>query len=152
MERYISKCENILLTFKNNNIYELANKMNVEILCVYDKEINNLTNKYDMVFSNLDTLNVNELVMRTKKYLILFDVENDNNVKNFMVLNDDWIYINDDWTCENKIIVIKKKEDKEKNIICIIKENAIFSNPKAFELFFYYFNNNYKMVKKNSKQ
>lgn len=150
MERYISKCENILLTFKNNDIYELANKMNVEISCVYDEEINNLTNKYDVVFSNLDTYNINKLVVRTKKYLILFNVENNNDgIKNFMELNDDWIYVNDEWTSGNKITIIKKKEDNEKNIICVIKENAIFSNPKSFELFYYYFNNNYKMVKKN---
>ena len=150
MERYISNCDNILLTFKNNNIYELANELNVEITCVYDKEINNLLNHYDVVFSNLYTLNVNELVVRTKKYLILFDAGNDDSVKNFMELNDDWIYMNDEWTCENKITVIKKKEDNEKNIICVMNENSFFYNPKSFELFFYYFNNNYKMVKKNS--
>lgn len=148
LKKYFIGCKNILLSSRNENIIKLVEQLNIQI-SYYDNFLNIIDEQFDVVFNESPHLNIDELTRITKKYLILSNIEDTNNVKLFMENNDDWIYNNNNWTLENKITVIKKKEENEKNIICVIKENANFYNPKSFELFDYYFNNNYKMVNKN---
>jgi hypothetical protein len=149
LKKFLIDSKNILLALKDNDIIELANELNIKISCIDKININDINETYDIILSDLIDIKLNKLIEITKKYLILFNTQNDNEIKLFMEKNDDWIYANDDWTWENKITIIKKKEEHEKNIICVIKENYSFPNPKAFELFDYYFNNNYKIVIKN---
>lgn len=137
------------LELENKLINELVNELNIKISIVDKLEINKLEEYSVVILADLIDINLDELVKKTKKYIILLNVENSNDIELFMELNDNLIYANDEFTLKNKIIVIKKKEEQENNIMCIIKENAQFYNPKSFELFNYYFKNNYKMVNKN---
>jgi hypothetical protein len=153
LKKYLIKHKDILLVSKDDYLIKLSNELNTDITYISEIQDLNLPEKtYDIVLCDLMDINVDiiKLIKITDKYLILLNTENTDDIKLFMELNDDWIYDNDEWTHENKIIVIKKKSEQEKNVICIIKENAIFYNPKSFELFDYYFNNSYKIVYKNA--
>jgi hypothetical protein len=150
LTKYLTKCENILLMSSDQNIIKFIGEYNIKTYCIDKIEnIKNIEENYDIIFNDLINLDLNYLTKLTKKFIILSNIKNYNDIKLFMELNDDWIYNNDDWTFKNNLTIIKRKEEHEKNIICIIKENAKFYNPKSFELFNYYFNNNYKMVNKN---
>jgi hypothetical protein len=149
LKKILINSKNILLLLKNNNIIKLINELNIQNSYIDKIEINNVKKQYDIIFSDLINIEFNNLIKITKRYLILLNTQNNNDIKLFMELNDDWIYENNNWTWENKITIIKKRENNEKNIICIIKENSCFSNPKSFELYNYYFYNNYKIVNKN---
>lgn len=150
LKKYLIECENILIISKNNNVFKLLNEFKIEINIIDgNNNLDNINIDYNICFVDSMYNDLNKLSKIIKKYIILFGIENNENIKSFMESNDDWIYNNDDWTFENNMVIIKKKEENEKNIICVIKENAFFYNPKSFELFDYYFNLNYKMVKKN---
>lgn len=106
------------MTLKDNDIIELANELNIKISCIDKININDINESYDIILSDLIDIELNKLIKITKKYLILLNTQNDNTIKLFMEKNDDWIYANNDWTWENKITIIKKKEEHENNIIC----------------------------------
>lgn len=148
-KKYLPENKNILSTSENYNIIKLLNELNIKINYVNKNKINDIQIQYCIVISDLIDISLNKLINITDKYLILLNIENNNKVDLFMETNDKWIYSNDEWTLKNKMTIIKKKEEHEKNIICIVKENAYFYNPKSFELFDYYFKNNYKIVNKN---
>ena len=145
-KKYLLENKNILTTSENCDIIKLLNELNIKINYVDKNKINDIKIQYQVIISDLVNISLNELINITDEYLILLNVENNNEVNLFMETNDKWIYSNDEWTWKNKITIVKKKEEREKNIICIVKENAYFYNPKSFELFDYYFKNNYKIA------
>lgn len=150
LKNNLLNCKNMLLLSTNDEIIKLCNELNMTY-AIFNKNFDCFSDKHDVVYCNLIDVstNMNDLNKLANKLIILENITDDENVNLFMEHNDEWIYDNDDWTIENKIIVVKKKESYEKNIICVIKENGQFYNQKAFELFDYYFKNNYKLVKKN---
>jgi hypothetical protein len=148
LNEYLLQCENILIISDNHDIINLLSNFKIKIFNT-DNTLNiNCEIKYDIIYSDL-VIDIN-LYKLANKYIILSDTNENDDFKTFMEINDDYIYTNNDFVFENKITIIKKKEEDEKNIMCIIKEDAYFYNPKSFELFDFYFKKNYKIIKKNN--
>lgn len=108
-KKYLLENKNILTTSENGDIIKLLNELNIKINYVDKNKINDIKIQYQIIISDLVNISLNELINITDEYLILLNIENNNEVNLFMETNDKWIYSNDEWTWKNKITIVKKK-------------------------------------------